>query len=569
MRILLLDFGSSYVKYSFYDNSTRTNTEVFTLNFPKPIIDENGFYEVERYKIDGILFDIMDKAEANGCTAAFICTQMHGYFIKEGEFSNYISWKDKRGSSYILEAEAKDLFDYGTAIKTNSPRVSLRAYPSLAGKEFFTFGSYITYALTGKNVTHITDACASGLFRADTCLSENLYEGLLLPTAAREIKPCGTYKNIDIYPSMGDHQISFLGANITDGEAVLNFGTAAWLSCLVEEGSERFGGIEYRPYFVKEKRVATLTGLRADDLNVMVSQIKRNANAFEKNKRIRITGGGKDKAGLVVSELEKLGYEVELCNRNVGNEGLRRIADAVCSRRGTMLSEIEFPNFPFVIKKSELDFFIIDNEHGNFQNQTVTTLAMNSKIVDIEAIVRLPSNERTMITKLADGGVTSFLLPMVNEKKDVEKLIEYAKYAPIGKRGVSTTRAHTGYGVSDLQEYMRCANEKMKIYAQVETRAAVNNLDEILSLDALDGIFIGPNDLSCDFNCMGDNEMIKKLISVIAHKCIEKEKPCGIITTNTELIEYALLCGCSMVSYGSEINMLIKGAKEIVNKKFL
>ena len=140
MKILLLDFGSSFVKYSFYDNYTRTNTEVFKLNFPKPIIDADEHYEVERCKIDEILFTVMDQAEANGCKAAFICVQMHGYFLKGDKFSNYISWKDKRGSSYLDPGEDKNLFDYGSAIKANLPRVSLRAYPSLAGKELFSCG---------------------------------------------------------------------------------------------------------------------------------------------------------------------------------------------------------------------------------------------------------------------------------------------------------------------------------------------------------------------------------------------------------------------------------------------
>lgn len=571
MKILLLDFGSSFVKYSFYDNRAKKNTEIFSLEFPSPVIDAGSCYEVEHHRIDEVLWRVISEAESNGCVAAFICVQMHGYLMKyQDEFSNYISWKDKRGNAYLNSVEKKELFDKGTVLKGNLPRVSLCSYASLEDTEFFTLGSYISYILTGNNVTHITDACASGLFYVDTCASDNPFEGLALPTAVREIKPCGKYKNMDIYPPMGDHQISFLGARALEGEAVLNLGTAAQFSLLVDEDSERFDGIEYRPYFVKGHRIATLSGISGVDTETTVMRIKSVEKAFGKIQGILISGGGaSDKYDYFANEFEKLGYKVEPRCYNVGNEGLRRIADSVYFCRGTMLSEAEFVNFPFILKKAGLDFFIIDNEHGSFENKTVTALAIHSKSVDVQAIVRLPNNERAMITKLADGGVNAFLLPMTNRKEDIEKVIEYAKYSPVGKRGISTTRVHTGYGVADIKEYMKQANKTMKVYAQIETRLGVENVEEILNVPGLEGIFIGPNDLSCDYNCIGDTEKIKGLISVICRACLKKDKPCGIITTDKALIKHALLSGCSMVSCGSEINMLIKGSKEIKNEKYL
>ena len=173
MKILLLDFGSSFVKYSFYDIEARTNTQVFSIEFPQPVIDADGHYEVDHRKIDEVLWRIMKDAEMNECAAAFICVQMHGYLLKyQGEFSNYISWKDKRGEAYLDSTEEKAFFDNGTVLKANLPRVSLRAYSSLEDREFFTFGSYIAYKLTGNNATHITDACASGLFNVNSCTAD-------------------------------------------------------------------------------------------------------------------------------------------------------------------------------------------------------------------------------------------------------------------------------------------------------------------------------------------------------------------------------------------------------------
>lgn len=571
MKSLLLDVGSTLIKYSFYDNEAKTNTKVASIHFPKPIIETDSLYEVDRHKIDEALMRIMDEAEANGCGAAFISVQMHGYLLKyQDEFSNYISWKDTRGRTFSEAIGDKDRFEKGTAIKANLPYISLHTYASLTGREFFTLGSYIAYALTGNNVTHITDACASGLFHADTCAFDTVFEGLLGPKAVSEMKSCGRYKGIDVYPPMGDHQISFLGADVLHGEAVLNLGTAAQLSVLTDDAAERFHGIEYRPYFMKGQRVATLSGFYSADQDALISGIKNTVYRLKNVHKIWISGGGAtEKYSFFASELQMLGYEVQQCCKNVGNDGLKRISDSVYCKRGTMLSEIEFVNFPYVLKKAKLDFFIIDNEHGCFENKTVNALAMNARQIGIQAIVRLPDNRRELITKLADGGVSGFLLPMTNCKSDIEKVVEYAKYFPQGKRGISTTRAHTEYGVADIKEYMKRANERMKIYAQIETEAGVENLEEILNVNELEGVFIGPNDLSCDFNCMGDTKKIKELISVIARACLMNDKPCGIITADKELITHALLCGCSMVSCGSELNMLKKGADEIKNETYL
>ena len=571
MEFLLLDVGSSFIKYSFYDNGKRANSEICAVPFPKPLVDDGVRYEVDRALLDEAFFRIVDEAAERECAAAFISVQMHGYLLKHGgEFSNYISWKDRRGLAVAEGSEKRDLYENGTVMKANLPRASLMTYPALAGREFFTLGSYLAYLLTGRNITHITDACAGGLFLADSGAADSPFEGLALPVAAREIAPCGSYKGMAIYPPMGDHQVSFLGAGALEGEAVLNIGTAAQLSALTDTGDTHLDGVEYRPYFVKGRRVVTLSGLSGRDTAAMVSRIREMAEAYRGVRRILFGGGGaEDNYALLVAELSALGYEAELCSQNLGNEGLKRIADGAYPRRGTMLSEVEFVNFPFVMKTAGLDFFIIDNEHGSFENKTVTALAMNARAAEMQAIVRLPNNDRAMITKLADGGVSGFLLPMTNKKEDIERVVEYAKYAPDGKRGISTTRAHTGYGVADLTEYMRTANRRMKLYAQIETRAGVENALKIASVPEVEGIFIGPNDLSCDYGCMGDNETIKRLISVICRACLTVGKPCGIITTDKDLIRHALLSGCSMVSYGSEINMLKKGAKDIRNAEFL
>lgn len=231
---------------------------------------------------------------------------------------------------------------------------------------------------------------------------------------------------------------------------------------------------------------------------------------------------------------------------------------------GTMLSEIPFVNFPIILKNAGFDFFILDSEHGAFDYSVISQLIMNSKLVGFPIIIRISDNNRMNITKFMDMGVTGLLLPMTNTKADMEKVVEYAKYAPIGKRGISTTRMHTLYNPPRLEEYMQLANKATKIYAQIETKAGVENSFEILSVDGVDGVFIGPNDLSCDLNCIGDKEPILDCIKKVSDNAKYLNKQCGIITTDKTYIEYAKECKVDAISYGSELHMIIDSCQNII-----
>ena len=235
-------------------------------------------------------------------------------------------------------------------------------------------------------------------------------------------------------------------------------------------------------------------------------------------------------------------------------------------KSGTMLSEIGFTNFPIVAKNNELDFIIVDCEHGAFDQTVLATLIVKAKLVGMKVIVRLGDNRREMITKLADMGATGFLLPMTNDAEDIQKVVQYAKYSPVGKRGISTTRAHTLYNPPKLQDYMKMANDEMEIYAQIETAKGVENITDILGIEGVSGVFMGPNDLSDDLNCIGNQGPIIECIKKISDESKHANKKWGIITTNQELLDAAFACDVDMISYGSELNMLIDGCKKVKQK---
>jgi len=126
--------------------------------------------------------------------------------------------------------------------------------------------------------------------------------------------------------------------------------------------------------------------------------------------------------------------------------------------------------------------------------------------------------------------------------------------------GITALKQHTlSQKIADVE----AANKKMKIYAQIETVSGMENLKDILMTDGVEGIFIGPNDLSIDMACINDKDKLYKAIKTIAEGANAHNKPFGIITGNKDLIDIAAKNNARMISIGSELNMLINGCKKI------
>ena len=568
MNCLCIDVGSTFVKFFIYDGVSVLVED--KISFPGPCIDDGTVYEIPIKSMDELVDEVLARVKAYTPGKCFISVQMHGYVLRDEKsgFGNYISWKDKTANLEHPRIAEIDFRNNGSSIKKNLPILKLLDRKSEGICEFFTLGSYIAYRLTGVNATHKTDGCASGFFDADKLVPIVELEYLVLPKVTHEVEPIGMYNGMEVYTPFGDHQLSFLGSGAGEEAYLLNIGTATQISTLGEDQKDT--SFEKRPYF-NAKRLLTVSGLTGGeqlyagyDIQAFLQEILEAMRKLPAKSKILVGGGG---ASLIFSELsvfmERYGMECAIAHDNISMEGLKRICNMKTMQVGTMLSEVCFSNFPVILKNSGMDFLIVDNEHGAFDYAFMSSITMVSRLVDMPIIVRLPDNNRRDITKLVDMGVTGFLLPMTNTADDIKKVVEYAKYAPIGKRGISTNRAHTLYNPPAISEYMVTANEKVKVYAQIETKAGVDNVKEILAVTGVDGLFVGPNDLSCDLGCIGNNEPVYEAIKVIAAVAKEQEKPWGIITTSKDLIDVSKENGVNLLSYGSEINMLKDACKKI------
>ena len=502
---------------------------------------------------------------------------MHGYilFNKGQRVTNYISWRDERAANEQPHFSIDK--SYGVDVKPNLPRLSLQKQ-TIEYDEFMTLGSFISYSLTGKNASHITDITPTGLFNR----AKNKYDrfGFKTPKVYLEAKAVGKYEKCSIYSPVGDQQCSVKGIldkYSTEDCYVLNIGTASQLCCVCDGFPT--GEFESRPFF-EGKTLCTITRLpggalikQFTDVNALVDTLYNeylNALAKLPNKsKIIVTGGGSKKyREAIETVLKKISIEYIYSDDIDALFGLNYIAkgEIFMSKVGMMLSEISHQSIPIIMKNSGFDFFILDYEHGPFDYESMAKIIATSKLCGLKCIVRLPNNERKDIIKTLDMGADGLLLPMTNNRKDIEKVINFAKYPPLGKRGISTMRAHTLYNPGNIMEYIDEVNVRLEIYAQIETSEGVNNIGEIINTNGVTGVMVGPNDLSADYSCLGDNNS-KKILAAI--ETVSKEtqvarKSAYIITGNKNYLDKAKECGFDGFCVGSELNAIKEYCKKVV-----
>ena len=233
---------------------------------------------------------------------------------------------------------------------------------------------------------------------------------------------------------------------------------------------------------------------------------------------------------------------------------------------GTMLSEMTCHNLPLILRTAGFSFIIIDCEHGYYDFGHIASLVSVGNGCGITVLVRVPVIEREFITKVLDMGADGLLVPMVNTKELAEKVVEFAKYSPLGRRGLSTMRAHTRYNPPPLGQYMEIANARTIVLAQIETAKAVTEASDIAAVDGIDALIVGPNDLAADLGTPGQfgTPEMEAAISHVVSCATQAGKPSGIIDSKIPFLHKWQDRGMRVFSCSSEVGMLMKAAKSTV-----
>lgn len=154
-----------------------------------------------------------------------------------------------------------------------------------------------------------------------------------------------------------------------------------------------------------------------------------------------------------------------------------------------------------ILSGAGYDWVVVETEHTAIDVSEVLKLLIAIEGRGAIPLVRLAWNDPIQAKAVMDSGAAGVIVPMVNSREEAELAVKSIKYPPQGFRGVGLARAQ-GYGVS-FDEYVRCANQDSLLMVQIEHIDAVNNIEEILSVEGIDGTYIGPYDLSCSMGLPG------------------------------------------------------------------
>lgn len=222
-----------------------------------------------------------------------------------------------------------------------------------------------------------------------------------------------------------------------------------------------------------------------------------------------------------------------------------------------------------VMALAGFEWLVVDIEHTSIDLETTQMLITTIQANGTKALVRVSKNEEVVIKKVLDMGADGIIVPMVCTKEEALQAVEYAKYPPVGKRGVGLYRAQK-YG-KGFEEYKKWVNEELVIIAQIEHIDAVDNIDEIIKVEGIDGTIIGPYDLSGSMGYPGEfeREDVKEAVQKVLDRCKEHNIPSGfhVVDTEPEKLNLKIEQGCTFLAYGIDYFFMrdaaINGMKKI------
>jgi 4-hydroxy-2-oxoheptanedioate aldolase len=213
------------------------------------------------------------------------------------------------------------------------------------------------------------------------------------------------------------------------------------------------------------------------------------------------------------------------------------------------------------------DWLLIDGEHA--PNDVRSSLALLQAVAPypVHSIVRPVAGDVQLIKQLLDIGAQTLLVPMVQSAEQAKLLVAAMHYPPAGMRGVGAALARASQW-NRVTHYLQQANDQMCLLVQVETRQGLENLDAIAAVDGVDGVFIGPADLSAALGHLGrpSHVDVQQAIEDAIGRIRAAGRAAGILTADDAQARRYLSLGCTFVAVGLDVNLLMRATQDLAAK---
>jgi len=210
------------------------------------------------------------------------------------------------------------------------------------------------------------------------------------------------------------------------------------------------------------------------------------------------------------------------------------------------------------------DSLTVDMQHGVVDYQAMVTMLQAVSTTETVPMVRVPWLEPGILMKALDAGAYGVICPMVNSRADAQNLVAWTHYAPQGTRSFGPVRALL-YGGADYPQH---ANETILTLAMIETAKALDNLDDILSVEGLDAVYIGPSDLSLSLGCAPAMDDVEPKVAQAIDHILERAKAHGVVAgvhnASAESALKRIAKGFQFVTVSSDARLIAAGSQAVI-----
>lgn len=210
------------------------------------------------------------------------------------------------------------------------------------------------------------------------------------------------------------------------------------------------------------------------------------------------------------------------------------------------------------------DWLLLDGEHAPNDPRSLLAQLQAVEPYPVHPIGRVPFAEPWIIKQYLDIGFSTLLVPLIDDEQQAAEVVRATRYPPEGMRGVGSALARASRW-SREENYLAEADDAMCVLVQVETKKALERIDEIAAVEGVDGVFIGPADLSASLGYRGrpDHPDVQKEIEDAILKVSKAGKAPGILTGNVEAAERYIGLGCLFVGVGTDVSLLVRATDDL------
>jgi 2-keto-3-deoxy-L-rhamnonate aldolase RhmA len=221
---------------------------------------------------------------------------------------------------------------------------------------------------------------------------------------------------------------------------------------------------------------------------------------------------------------------------------------------GTMVFEFNTSGIGRIASNAGADFVIFDTEHTGWGWETIGRMIAASREATV-SLVRVPSTERSLMSRPLDLGAMGLMVPMVQSGAQAQNIVDWSKYPPVGVRGAAFGVAHDGYIAHDNLQTMSSANDESLIMAQIETVDGLNNLDEIAEVDGVDVLWVGQFDLTNSMGIPGqfDHPSYLSALERVVKAADTNAKSAGFMVTSVDEARRMVDLGFRALAYSGDL----------------